>query len=101
MAVGTERGSRAHRNVSLALFAAGFATFSLLYAVQPLLPAFAREFRVSPAESSLSLSLTTGFLAVAILLAGVASESLGRRWLMFCSICAASVFGIVAGLASD
>ena len=69
MADGADRGSRTDRSVSLALFAAGFATFSLLYAVQPLLPAFAREFRVSPAESSLALSLTTGFLAFAILLA--------------------------------
>ena len=58
---------------------AGFATFSLLYCVQPLLPAFAQDFRVSPAESSLALSLSTGFLAVAILGASAVSEVLGRR----------------------
>jgi YNFM family putative membrane transporter len=101
MAEGAERASRAYRSVSLALFAAGFATFSLLYAVQPLLPAFARDFDVSPAESSLALSLTTGFLAVAILVAGAASESVGRRGLMFCCICAAALLGIAAGLAPD
>jgi YNFM family putative membrane transporter len=95
------RGSAANRRVSLALFAAGFATFSLLYCVQPLLPAFARDFRVGPAEASLALSLTTGFLALAILLAGAISESFGRRELMFASICAAAVLGVAAALAPD
>src|SRR5271165_2975489 len=95
------RGTPAYRSVSLALFAAGFATFSLLYCVQPLLPAFARDFRVSPAEASLALSLTTGFLALAILMAGAVSESVGRRALMFASICAAAVLGVAAALAPD
>ena len=97
----TTRGSTAYRRVSLALFAAGFATFSLLYCVQPLLPAFARDFRVGPAEASLALSLTTGFLALAILMAGAVSEAVGRRALMFASICAAAVFGVAAALAPD
>ena len=96
---GYTRGSSNYRRVSMALFAAGFATFSLLYDVQPLLPAFSREFHVSAAESSLALSLSTGFLALAILLAGAASESLGRRGLMFGSICAAAILDIAAGLA--
>lgn len=97
----TGRGSAAYRRMSLALFAAGFSTFSLLYSVQPLLPAFARDFRVGPAEASLALSLTTGFLALAILLAGAVSESLGRRGLMFASICAAAALDIVAAMAPD
>ena len=97
----TMRGSVAYGRVSLALFAAGFATFSLLYCVQPLLPAFARDFRVGPAEASLALSVTTGCLALAILLAGAVSESFGRRELMFASICAAAVLGVAAALAPD
>jgi len=95
------RGSAAYRRVSFALFAAGFATFSLLYAVQPLLPAFARDFHVGPAEASLALSLTTGFLAMAILFAGAVSEQLGRRGLMFAGICAAAALAIVGALAPD
>ena len=87
--------------MSLALFAAGFSTFSLLYCVQPLLPAFARDFQVGPAEASLALSLTTGFLALAILVAGAVSESLGRRGLMFAAICAAGVLDIAVALAPD
>jgi YNFM family putative membrane transporter len=99
--VWVERGSPAYGRVSVGLFAAGFATFSLLYCAQPLLPAFARDFRVGAAESSLALSLTTGFLALAILAAGALSETVGRRVVMLVSICAAAVLNIAAGLASD
>ena len=40
--------------LAAALFTASFATFSLLYSVQPLLPDFARDFRLSAATSSLA-----------------------------------------------
>ena len=40
--------------ISLALFMAGFATFSLIYSTQPLLPEFTAEFGVDPATSSLA-----------------------------------------------
>lgn len=86
---------------SIALFLAGFATFSLLYCVQPLLPEFSAQFRVDAAASSLALSLSTGTLALAILLAGAASEAMGRRGLMFASICAASLLNLLASLAPD
>jgi hypothetical protein len=71
------------RRISLALFMAGFATFSLIYCTQPLLPEFTAEFGVDPATSSLALSLTTGCLALSILCVGALSEMWGRRGLMF------------------
>ena len=61
-----ERGSRAYWHAAIALLFAGYATFSLLYCVQPLLPEFTKTFGVSPAESALSVSVTTASLAVAI-----------------------------------
>jgi MFS transporter, YNFM family, putative membrane transport protein len=73
------RGSRAFRAASLALFLAGFSTFSLLYCVQPLLPIFAYAFHVSPASSALPMSLATAPLALAILAAAALSEGWGRR----------------------
>jgi len=82
--------------IRLALFMAGFATFSLLYCVQPLLPEFARSFGVSAAASSLPLSLATGGLAIAIFCAGAVSENLGRRGLIFGSIALAAVLNGVA-----
>jgi MFS transporter, YNFM family, putative membrane transport protein len=82
--------------VVVAFFLAGFATFSLLYCVQPLLPVFARDFRVGPAESSLALSLATSALAVSILCAAAVSEAFGRRGLMFVSMATAAVLNAAA-----
>jgi MFS transporter, YNFM family, putative membrane transport protein len=95
----TERGSPAYHRVSLALFLAGFATFSLLYCVQPLLPALAQDFRVGPAESSLALSLSTGCLAIAVLCAGAVSEVVGRRGLMFASLTGAAILNMADAVA--
>ena len=69
-------GTPAYRRVNLALFCAGFVTFITLYDVQPLLPLFAREFGVSPAQASLPLSFATVSLALGMLLAGTLSETL-------------------------
>lgn len=96
VADGVTRGSSTYWRISCALFAAGFATFSLLYCVQPLLPIFGAEFHIGPAQSSLALSLSTGTLAFSILFAGVLSEKLGRRGLMFTSMALAAAFNIAA-----
>ncbi|MBO6807505.1 MFS transporter [Thalassospira sp.] len=94
-------GSAAFRRISIALFLAGYATFSLIYCVQPLLPELSKHFVVGPAESSLALSLTTGFLAFAILLAGAVSEAVGRKQLMLISICVASGLNLIAPFLTD
>ena len=60
-------GTPAFRRVNLALTTAGFSTFLLMYAVQPLLPVFAHEFAISAPTSSLAMSATTGCLSVAML----------------------------------
>ena len=92
------RGTAEYRNTGLALFLAGFACYSLIYCVHPLLPAFARSFGVSPAESSLSLSLTTGMLAFSILMASAFSQALGRRGVMFCSLLLAALCNIATAV---
>ena len=79
-------GTPAFRRTTLALFAAGFSTFALMYCVQPLLPAFAREFQLTPAASSLAVSLTTGFLASALLVTGGLAEGWGRKRVMVTSL---------------
>jgi MFS transporter, YNFM family, putative membrane transport protein len=94
----TQTHSAAWR-ISLGLFLAGFSTFSLLYCVQPLLPVFAQYYGVSPAASSLPLSLSTGFLAFAILCAAAASEGVGRRELMFGAMILAAALNVAAALA--
>ena len=99
--VWTERGSAAYRRIVIALFLSGYATFSLLYCVQPLLPLFSHRFGLDAAQSALSLSLATGLLAPSILLAGALSESTGRRALMAASLCSAALLDLLAAAAPD
>ena len=83
-------GTPAFRRTNLALFAAGIATFGLLYCVQPLMPEFSRRYGVSAAASALSLSLPTGVMAVALLFAGAVSDARGRKGIMAAStLCSA------------
>lgn len=92
-------GTRAYRRISVALFLAGFATFSLLYCVQPVLPEFAAHFGVGAAGSSLALSVSTGCLAVAVFVAGALSEGRDKRRLMFGSMALAAVCNVLAAVA--
>lgn len=95
------RGTKAYRSANWALFAAGFSTFSLMYCVQPLLPLFSAHFGVSPTQSSLSLSLTTGLLALSIFMVGLWSHRLPRKGVMTASLFASGLLVIVAALTPD
>jgi YNFM family putative membrane transporter len=83
----------------MALMAAGFSTFALLYCTQPLLPVFAHDFNISPAQSSLAVSLSTGILAVAIFLAGIFSDAWDRRKLMSAGLVLSSLLVLAASFA--
>ncbi|MED1205274.1 MFS transporter [Heyndrickxia acidicola] len=90
-----QRGTRKFKMAALALFAGGFSTFAILWGTQPLLPDLSREFHVSPAVSSLSLSSTTIALAISILIAGSLSEVFGRKSIMTISLAASSILSIL------
>ena len=79
-------GSADYRRAVVGLGASGFSTFALLYCVQPMLPLFSRAFDLTPAQSSLSLSVSTSVLTVTIFLAGIASERFGRKRVMTLSM---------------
>ncbi len=87
--------------VTGAFFFGGFATFALLYSVQPLMPVFAREFAVSPALASLSLSASTLVLAVAMMGAGAVADVFGRKRVMAASLAATALATMLGALAPD
>ena len=89
-------GTPAFRRTNLALFAAGFATFGLLYCVQPLMPEFSHDYGVSEAVSALSLSLTTGVLAFAMLFAGALSDAWGRKPVMVASLLSSALLVLLS-----
>ncbi|WP_041775753.1 MFS transporter [Blastococcus saxobsidens] len=92
-------GEPGYRWISVALFAAGLATFALIYSTQALLPEFSRVFSVSAAESTLTVSLNTVGLGVALLVAGPLSEVVGRTRLIHLSLAASAVVGIGCAVA--
>ena len=94
-------GTPAFHRVNLALFAAGFATFGLLYCVQPLLPEFSRDYGVGEAASALSLSLTTFVLAFGMLFAGALSDAWGRKSIMVASTLLSALLVLASALMPD
>ncbi|MEH7483975.1 MFS transporter, partial [Neobacillus drentensis] len=90
-----QRGTHTFKMVNIALFAGGFNTFAILWGTQPLLPEIGKEFHISPAVSSLSLSSTTIALAISMLIAGSLSEVFGRKPVMTISLFASSILSIL------
>jgi MFS transporter, YNFM family, putative membrane transport protein len=96
---GHRAGTAAYRRVVVALFAAGLATFALLYSTQAVLPDLAADFGVSPAASTLSVSLTTVGLGLALLVAGPVSDLYGRTRLVHLSLAASALVALACALA--
>ncbi|WP_460467979.1 MFS transporter [Calidifontibacter terrae] len=96
---GYRRGDTGYRRITLALFAAGMATFVAMYAAQAVLPELTHEFSVSPATAALTVSATTGTLALAIVPASAVSERYGRIRIMAGAALVSALLGCLAPLA--
>lgn len=94
-------GSARYRRANLALFCAGFITFVTLYDLQPLLPLFTREFGVSPATSSLTLSISTATLAIGMLFSGITSDAIGRKPLMVAALLCTSLLAVATAFSHN
>lgn len=92
-------GSRDYRRAAAGMCASGFATFALLYCVQPLMPVFSAAFRVSPAAASLALSTSTAVLTVAIFAASVISDRFGRKRIMAISLFGSALLNLLCAAA--
>nr|WP_245929545.1 MFS transporter [Brenneria roseae] len=90
-----KRGTPQFMRVTLALFSAGLATFALLYCVQPLLPVLSHDFSISPATSSLALSVSTVMLAIGLLFTGPLSDTIGRKNVMVVSLMLAAICTLI------
>ncbi|QXI53979.1 MFS transporter [Pseudomonas alvandae] len=93
-----EKGTPMFMRTVLALFCGGFATFALLYCVQPMMPLLSHEFSINAAQSSLILSVATGLLAVGLLITGPISDRIGRKSVMVAALFAASVCTIASAM---
>ncbi|MFI5754361.1 MFS transporter [Streptomyces sp. NPDC051569] len=94
-------GRPGYRRMSLALFAAGIATFALLYSTQALLPSVSADFGVTAGQASWTVSAATGALALFVLPLSALSERFGRRTLMTASLVVAVVLGLLVPFAPN
>ncbi|HAT29495.1 MAG TPA: MFS transporter [Janthinobacterium sp.] len=94
-------GTPAFKRSNRALFFGGFSTFGLLYCIQPLMPVLSREFALSAAQSSWSLSISTAALAISLLVTSAISDRLGRKPLMVGALAAAAALTVLCAFAQN
>ncbi|MFD6426166.1 MFS transporter [Streptomyces sp. NPDC060198] len=94
-----EPGGPGYRRMSFGLFAAGVATFALLYSTQALLPSVSASFGATAGQASWTVSAATGALALAVLPLSALSERFGRRQMMTASLTIAVTIGMLVPFA--
>ena len=84
-----------YRKVILAMVGAGLASFNALYCTQALFPVLSEDLHVTPATASLTVSATTGMLALSIIPASIISERFGRKRVIMLSALSATLLGLL------
>ena len=95
----TVPGGRERRRLTGAMLFAALAAFGLLYSTQALLPSISTGFGVGPTAASLTVSATTGALALAMLPLSSVAESFGRVRVMRAGLLVACLFTFVGAAA--
>lgn len=89
-----EPAGKSFRVTILALFLGSFVAFADLYSTQPVIPVFAKQFDVSPVMASLTLSFSTGTLAVCLLLVSFMSGNVDRKKTMGVALTSSALLSI-------
>jgi MFS transporter, YNFM family, putative membrane transport protein len=92
-------GEAGYRQLILALFAAGVATFAALYSTQPLLGLLATDFALTPSHAAWSVSVTTLLLGIGMLAAGPLSDRWGRTGTIKGSLVLTALLGMACAIA--
>ncbi|MFF4184655.1 MFS transporter [Streptomyces sp. NPDC001691] len=92
-------GAPGYRRMSFALFAAGVATFALLYSTQALLPLISADLGATASAASWTVSAATGALALFVLPLSALSERFGRTRMMTVSLAVAVAVGLLVPFA--
>lgn len=94
-------GTPAFQRINRAMVFGGFSSFALLYCVQPIMPLLAGQFALTPAQSSLALSVSTATLALSLLFSSVLSDRIGRTPMMIGAMLLAALLTLAAAFAQD
>lgn len=96
-----QAGTREYTNVSRAMLIGGFATFALLYGMQPLMPVFASDFQINPAAASGVLSAATGAMAFSLIPASLLADRFGRKPVMNASLLLSALLTLLCATVSS
>ena len=83
------------------MFLSGLSVFAQLYLFQPMLSEMCRNFGVSPAESSLSVSASTAGMALGLIVMAFKADSVSRERLMGASLLLSSLLTIVSAFTGN
>ncbi|MBF4463213.1 MULTISPECIES: MFS transporter [unclassified Rathayibacter] len=92
-------GAPSQQRLTIALLAAGLATFAELYAVQSVLPQLAREWHLAPSDTALTVSAATLGLALMVLPWASIAERIGRLESMRIAVLSSVVLALLACVA--
>ena len=87
------------RRIQVAMISAGLAAFALLYATQALLPDIGATFGAGATSASLTVSVTTGVLALTVVPMSAFAERVGRTRVMTGGLVVACL-SVLAGAAA-
>lgn len=96
-----QQGKPGYIRATMALFAGAFVTFAELYTTQPIMPELSRRFHITPAVSSLSLSVATAALAISMLWVSGVSDNWGRKRLMSISLFTSAIMAIFVAISPN
>ena len=85
---------KGYKMALIASLCSGLASYNALYATQAVLPALSEDFGISPSLAALTVSATTGGLALMVIPLSVVSERFGRRRVIQASVLAATLLSI-------
>lgn len=86
------------RRAMIGALCAGLASYNALYATQAVLPNLSDSFGVNPTVAALTVSATTGALAVAVIPTSILSERFGRRQVIQISVIITTVISLLLAL---
>lgn len=96
-----EPAGKSFRRTIIALFLGSFVTFADLYSTQPVIPVISKQFDVSPAAASLTLSVATGTLAIFLLVLSFVSDNFDRKKIMGAALALSAVLSICVGFTEE
>ena len=97
-------GTPGFARLNAAMVLAGLAAFGMLYAAQPVLPQLGSDMDVGPGAASLTVSASTGALALAVLPAAWVGRRWGRaptmRWGLVAAVVLTAAVAVAPGFAT-